>query len=36
MDTARARRDLGWQPQFDAQETLLQTAVGAREKGLLD
>jgi UDP-glucose 4-epimerase len=36
MDTARARRDLDWQPQFDAQETLLQTAVGAREKGLLD
>ena len=36
MDTARARRDLDWQPRFDAQETLLQTAVGAREKGLLD
>ncbi|MDQ3725104.1 MAG: NAD-dependent epimerase/dehydratase family protein [Actinomycetota bacterium] len=36
MDTARARRDLDWEPRFGAQETLLQTAVGAREKGLLD
>jgi UDP-glucose 4-epimerase len=36
MDTAKARRDLGWQPQHDAQETLEETVVGAREKGLLD
>ncbi|HEV2790243.1 MAG TPA: NAD-dependent epimerase/dehydratase family protein, partial [Solirubrobacterales bacterium] len=36
MDTAKARRELKWQPRFDAQETLEQTAVGAREKGLLD
>jgi UDP-glucose 4-epimerase len=36
MDTAKARRDLIWKPRFDAQETLLQTAVSAREKGLLD
>jgi UDP-glucose 4-epimerase len=36
MDTAKARQELGWRPQFDAEETLIQTAVGARESGLLD
>lgn len=36
MDTAKARRDLGWKPQYDAQGTLAETVVGAREKGLLD
>jgi UDP-glucose 4-epimerase len=36
MDTAKARRELGWTPRFDASETLLQTAVSARETGLLD
>lgn len=36
MDTAKARRELGWVPRFDAEETLLQTAVSARESGLLD
>ena len=36
MDTAKARRLLGWKPRFDAPETLLQTAVSARETGLLD
>jgi nucleoside-diphosphate-sugar epimerase len=36
MDTTKARRELGWQPRFDAAETLLQTAVAARETGLLD
>jgi UDP-glucose 4-epimerase len=36
MDTAKARRKLGWEPQFDAAETLVQTAVSAREAGLLD
>jgi UDP-glucose 4-epimerase len=36
MDTAKARRELGWSPRFDAAETLLQTAVSARETGLLD
>lgn len=36
MDTTKARRDLGWQPQHDAQETLEETVAGAREKGLLD
>jgi nucleoside-diphosphate-sugar epimerase len=36
MDTAKARRDLGWEPRFDAQETLAQTVEGAERKGLLD
>jgi UDP-glucose 4-epimerase len=36
MDAGKARRELGWQPRCDAAETLLQTAVGAREEGLLD
>ena len=36
MDTAKARRELGWAPRFDAAETLIQTAVSAREAGLLD
>ncbi len=36
MDTSKARRELGWNPQFDAAETLLQTAVSAREAGMLD
>lgn len=35
MDTAKARRELGWKPVFDAWETLIQTAVSAREAGLL-
>lgn len=36
MDASKARRELGWKPRFDAAETLLQTAVSAREEGLLD
>jgi nucleoside-diphosphate-sugar epimerase len=36
MDTAKARRDLGWQPEHDARETLAETVAGARDKGLLD
>ncbi|HEY2477467.1 MAG TPA: NAD-dependent epimerase/dehydratase family protein [Solirubrobacterales bacterium] len=36
MDTTKARRELGWEPRFDAAETLMQTAVSARETGLLD
>jgi nucleoside-diphosphate-sugar epimerase len=36
MDTTKARERLGWTPRFDAAETLLQTAVSARETGLLD
>ncbi len=36
MDTHKARRELGWEPRFDAAETLTQTAISAREAGLLD
>jgi len=36
MDTAKARRELDWEPRFDAAETLIQTAVSAREAGLLE
>jgi UDP-glucose 4-epimerase len=36
MDATKARAELGWEPRFDASETLLQTAVSARETGLLD
>ncbi|HET9678401.1 MAG TPA: NAD-dependent epimerase/dehydratase family protein [Solirubrobacterales bacterium] len=36
MDTTKARRDLHWEPQHDALETLEETVAGAREKGLLD
>ncbi|HEX6455491.1 MAG TPA: NAD-dependent epimerase/dehydratase family protein [Solirubrobacterales bacterium] len=36
MDTAKARRDLAWEPQHDARETLAETVLGAQAKGLLD
>jgi nucleoside-diphosphate-sugar epimerase len=36
MDTQKARRDLGWKPVHDAQETLAETVSGARAKGLFD
>jgi UDP-glucose 4-epimerase len=36
MDTAKAHRDLKWQPRHGAQETLAETVLGARAKGLLD
>jgi nucleoside-diphosphate-sugar epimerase len=36
MDASKARRDLGWKPRWNADETLSQTVVGARDKGLLD
>jgi nucleoside-diphosphate-sugar epimerase len=36
MDAGKARRELGWDPCFDAAETLIQTAISAREAGLLD
>ena len=36
MDTAKARRDLGWRPEHDALETLEETVAGARERALLD
>lgn len=35
MATAKARRELGWEPAFDAAETLAQTAASARSEGLL-
>ncbi|HET9153905.1 MAG TPA: NAD-dependent epimerase/dehydratase family protein [Solirubrobacterales bacterium] len=35
MDTTKARRNLGWKPQHDAVDTLAETVVGARDKGLL-
>jgi UDP-glucose 4-epimerase len=35
MDSTKARRDLDWKPRFDAEVTLRQTVMGAREKGLL-
>ena len=30
MDTAKARRELGWQPAYDALATLRETVAGAR------
>ena len=36
MDTAKARRNLGWQPQHSAHETLEETVAGASRNGLLD
>jgi UDP-glucose 4-epimerase len=36
MDTTKARRDLNWNPQHNALETLQQTASAARAKGILD
>jgi len=35
MDTAAARRELGWEPHYDVHETLLQTVEGARAAGIL-
>jgi UDP-glucose 4-epimerase len=31
MDTTKARRELGWEPAYDARETLHQTVAGARD-----
>jgi UDP-glucose 4-epimerase len=36
MDASKAHRELGWNPRHDAAETLLRTALAARESGLLD
>jgi nucleoside-diphosphate-sugar epimerase len=36
MDTVKARRELGWTPRHDAQETLEGTVAGARAKGILN
>jgi nucleoside-diphosphate-sugar epimerase len=35
MDTAKARRDLAWKPKHPAEETLRETVVGAKQKGLV-
>jgi UDP-glucose 4-epimerase len=35
MDTAKASRELGWRPSYDARETLVETVAGARAKGML-
>ncbi len=35
MDTARARETLGWQPAYDAMETLRATVAGAIEAGIV-
>ncbi|MET0559114.1 MAG: NAD-dependent epimerase/dehydratase family protein [Solirubrobacterales bacterium] len=36
MDTSRARKQLGWRPLHDARQTLDETALAARDPGLLD
>lgn len=36
MDTGKARRKLGWEPEHDAAQTLVETVAGACAKGLLD
>jgi len=36
MDTAKARRELGWKPRHPASQTLQETVAGAKQKGLLD
>ncbi len=35
MDTNKARIELGWSPQWDAEATLRETITGAREAGIL-
>jgi UDP-glucose 4-epimerase len=35
MDTAKARRELGWEPLADAGQTLLETVEGAQAAGIL-
>lgn len=35
MDTGKARRELGWEPRYDAQQTLTGMVDAAREQGLL-
>ena len=35
MDTRKAREELGWEPEWDAEATLRETVVGARESGVL-
>ncbi len=35
MDTRKAREELGWEPEWDADATLRETIAGARETGVL-
>ncbi len=35
MDTRKAREQLGWEPEWDAEATLRETIQGAREEGIL-
>ncbi|MDP9068408.1 MAG: NAD-dependent epimerase/dehydratase family protein [Actinomycetota bacterium] len=35
MDTTKAKMNLGWEPQYDAFDTLADTIQGARERGLI-
>ena len=35
MDTSKARRELGWEPRYDARQTLDGMVAAAREQGLL-
>ncbi len=35
MDTTKAKMNLGWEPQYDAFDTLAQTVQSARERGLV-
>ena len=35
MDTRKAREELGWEPEWDADATLRETVLGARESGVL-
>ena len=35
MDTTKARNKLGWEPKYNAMETLPETVLGAREAGIV-
>ena len=35
MDTAKARRELGWRPRHDAAETMRETIAGAKAAGII-
>jgi nucleoside-diphosphate-sugar epimerase len=36
MDTSKARRELGWEPRYDATQTLEAMVDAARTRGLLE
>jgi nucleoside-diphosphate-sugar epimerase len=35
MDTAKARENLGWEPRWDAEETIVDTVASARAAGVI-